>query len=248
MAQLLTLDDNEVHIWRTDISQVDLELLPSYRQLMSGQEKERNGRFHFEHSRTADVITRALARTVLSGYANIKPADWTFSKGEHGKPEVSNKGINLRFNLSHSSKMVACAVSRSHAIGLDIEYIKRNNDVLAIADRYFSKLELKALFSLPVDQQQDRFFDYWTLKEAYMKADGQGISLGLGNFSFAIENADTISISFSDKIQQDPTAWQFRLLYPDPDHRMALAVQGDQRDLLIRQFETVPMKTKPNRL
>ena len=244
MAQLLTLDDNEVHIWRTDICQLSPELVASYLPLMSEQEQQRNRRFRSEQSRVADMITRVFARTVLSHYADIEPADWTFSQGEHGKPEVSNKGINLRFNLSHSSKMVACAVSRSHAIGLDIEYIKRKNDVLAIADRYFSKPELNALFSLPVDQQQDRFFDYWTLKEAYIKADGRGISLGLANFSFTIENPNRIAISFSDKIQQDPAAWIFQLLYPDPDHRMALAVQGHQQDLLVRQFETVPLKPK----
>lgn len=158
MTQLLTLDDNEVHIWRTDISQVPPELLPSYQQLMSEQEIERNGRYRFEHLRGADAITRALAKTVLSRYANVEPANWSFIKGEHGKPEVSNSGIKLRFNLSHTSTMVACAVSRGQAVGLDIENIKRKNDVLAIADRFFSKTELSELFSLPADQQQDRFF------------------------------------------------------------------------------------------
>ena len=110
---------------------------------------------------------------------------------------------------------------------------------MAIADRYFSKPELNALFSLPVEQQQQRFFDYWTLKEAYIKADGRGISLGLANFSFTIENASRIAISFSDKIQQAPAAWSFQLFYPEPDHHMALAVEGGQENLVISQFDTI---------
>ncbi len=245
MTQLLTLDDNEVHIWRTDISQVPPELLTAYIQLMSEQELERNGRYRFEHSRTADAITRALAKTVLSRYADIEPSQWSFVKGEHGKPEISNPGIKLRFNLSHTSKMVACVVSGGCDVGLDIEDIERNNDVLEIADRFFSKPELSELFSLPSIQQEDRFFDYWTLKEAYMKADGQGISLGLGNFSFAITDAKTISVSFSDKIQQDPACWYFQLFYPASDHRMALAFHcgaNNQDHLVVRQFETVPLQ------
>ncbi len=242
MAELLTLDDNEVHIWLTDISQVSADLLPSYRQLMSGQEIERNGRYRFEHSRIADAVTRALARTVLSRYADINPPDWAFCHGEHGKPEISNESIQLRFNLSHTSKWVACAVSRQRAIGLDIEFIERKNSILEIADRYFSKPELKELFSLPEDQQEDRFFDYWTLKEAYMKADGQGISLGLGNFSFNLTDAEAISVSFSEKIQQDPQSWCFRLMHPASDHRMALAFYGSHKDLVVRQFETIPLR------
>ncbi|MDG1773887.1 MAG: 4'-phosphopantetheinyl transferase superfamily protein [Oceanicoccus sp.] len=243
MAELLTLEDSEVHIWCTDISQVSSALLPSYLELMSDQEIERNGRYRFEHLRAADKITRALARTVLSRYADIDPADWSFTQGEHGKPEVSNPGIKLRFNLSHTSHMVACVVTRCHDIGLDIENIERDNDVLAIADRYFSKPELNQLFSLPADQQQDRFFDYWTLKEAYMKADGRGISLGLGNFSFEI--ADTISISFSEKIPQDAAAWRFQLFHPNDTHRMAVAIRtgaDNQQELVVRHFEIIPLQ------
>ncbi|ARN76393.1 hypothetical protein BST96_12295 [Oceanicoccus sagamiensis] len=239
------MQDNEVHIWRTDIAQVPRTLLPRYYQLMSAQEQVRNQRYRTEALRDGDAITRALARTVLSRYADIQPAQWSFTKGKHGKPEVNNPGIDLRFNLSHTSQVVACVVTRQHDIGLDIEHIERNNNVLAIADRYFSPSELTDLFSLPADQQKDRFFDYWTLKEAYMKADGRGISLGLGNFSFTISDAATISVSFSEKIKQDAAAWQFQLFHPDNRHRMAVAINtspGNSGQIAVSHFETIPLQ------
>lgn len=78
-----------------------------------------------------------------------------------------------------------------------------------------------------------------------MKADGRGISLGLGNFSFAITNADTIAISFGKKIDEDSASWCFRLFYPNADHRMALAFRvgvANQERLKIKQFETIPLQ------
>jgi len=96
---------------------------------------------------------------------------------------------------------------------------------LAIADRYFSKPELNALFSLPVDQQQDRFFDYWTLKEAYMKARGEGIALGLSNFGFQLCDSGRISLYLSSSIDDTPADWKFRCLTPELDYRLSIAAK-----------------------
>ncbi len=263
--------DNEVHIWRTDVQQVSVELIERYRQLMSGAELERNQRYRFEKSRHCDCVTRALARTVLSHYADIAPADWTFIKGEHGKPEISpGLAPALRFNLSHTDRFVVCAVTRTLDIGIDIENTQRKNQVLDIADHFFSKQEVSDLFALPKERQSDRFFDYWTLKEAYMKASGEGISLGLGNFSFHlnddVNNSQKIGISFGEKIADNAEDWRFWLFRPAQDHRMGLALKTSQlkggelkdreldnrelnnKDLnsreepVVRFFQTVPLQ------
>ncbi|HEB28986.1 MAG TPA: 4'-phosphopantetheinyl transferase superfamily protein [Porticoccus sp.] len=245
MSEVLPLADNEVHIWSVDTSCVSPELIAGYRALMSAQELERNGRYRFEHSRHTDCVARALVRTVLSRYVDKAPTEWTFAKGEHGKPELTHSPQPLRFNLSHSGDYVVCAVSWQKDVGLDIEYIERKNDVLAIADRFFSKPELTDLFALPSARQEDRFFDYWTLKEAYMKAHGQGISLGLGNFSFKLDDSDAIGVSFADKLEDNPADWCFRLFYPVPKYSMALAFRiGDENPqrFSVRQFSTIPLQ------
>lgn len=241
---LLQLREGEIHIWCADTAALNTERLAAYRQLMSAEEMARNQRYRFERDQHRDCLTRALARTVLSEYADRQPAEWQFAKGEHGKPEIVDPPLPIRFNLSHTGRWVVCAVSRGQAIGIDIEHTERKNDVRAIAEHYFSAQEVAALFQLEHRQQGERFFDYWTLKEAYMKARGEGISLGLGNFSFNVSDTDDIAISFGDKLSDDPQLWRFWLLHPPAaDHRMALACRLDfeQQQPQLSVFETVPL-------
>lgn len=240
----MELTDTEIHLWLTDLQAVDDQWIPAYRQLMNGEELARNQRYRFDRGQFADCVTRALARTVLSTYADVEPAAWQFSKGRHGKPEISAPPSvpPLRFNLSHTRHYVVCAVCLEYDMGVDIESTQRGTDVLNIADRYFSNREVEDLFALPEDRQYDRFFDYWTLKEAYMKARGEGISLGLGNFSFQLPETGDITVTFSAQIDDDPTQWLFRVLAPRPDHRLALALRKPGADALkLRFFETVPL-------
>lgn len=231
---------DQLHIWRLSINDVDPQLLSAYRDLLSPEELQRMGRFKFDHLQRDYAIARALVRTTLSKYVDVAPTSWRFTQGEHGKPEIDHCPVPLRFNLSHTNKQIVCAVMLEKDIGIDIENIERNNDVLSIADRYFSALELKELFSLPVNRQVDRFFDYWTLKEAYMKADGGGISLGLGNFGFSF--GDDIAVSFSSKLADSEDQWRFWLFRPEFDHRMALAVRtGVDREVELQQFSAMPL-------
>ncbi len=237
------LTENDVHIWSVDIARVNPALINLYRTIMSAEELERNHRYRFEKNRFSDCVTRALARDVLSKYADRKPESWTFFKGEHGKPEVLNPPIPLRFNLSHTSRRIVCVVTPVYDVGIDIEHTERKNDVLAIADRYFSEREVVDLFKLPIERQADRFFDYWTLKEAYMKASGEGISLGLGNFGFYFDEGKSAHIGFGEKIIDNPDNWFFQQYNPAEDHRMALAVccgHSNKAKLTISQFSTVP--------
>ena len=247
----MQLADNEVHLWLTDLQTVDNKLIPEYRGLMSLEELERNGRYRFESGRFADCVTRALARTVLSRYADAAPAEWQFHKGEHGKPEISAPApaVPLRFNLSHSKRYVVCAVAITHDLGVDIECIERRNEVLDIAHRYFSEREVADLFALPEERRKQRFFDYWTLKEAYMKASGEGLSLGLGNFSFYFPGGGDIRIGFGEALEDDPGSWRFHLLQPAPEHRLAVAVRsGAAAQYGLRLFRTIPLTDVSNEL
>lgn len=240
----MDLPDNELHVWLVDLEAVDAQCMSRYRALMSESELARNQRFRFEADRLANGVTRALVRTTLSKYLDTEPANWQFQAGDHGKPEISGPAMQLplRFNLSHSGRYIACAVTLAIDVGIDIEHTVRKNDVLQIADRYFSYSEVSELFELEEHRQRDRFFDYWTLKEAYMKARGEGISLGLGNFSFHLPEQGQIGISFSAQLDDDPAAWQFGLFRPKPDHRLAYALRlPPQHPARVKLFQTVPL-------
>ena len=225
--QKLTLANNEIHLWMTKPEELlgNDELLTTYATLLTSKETAKQQRYKFAKDRHDALITRAFIRDLLSYYADIAPQDWQFEKGEKDKPEIINCPLPLRFNISHTKNLIICAVTLEDDIGCDVENTGRSNDVLAIAERYFSPTESKELFTLPVAQQRNRFFDYWTLKESYIKAWGLGLAIPLKDFSFNIADTEdkhkelltikhNISLSFAEHRVDEPQIWRSWLIYP----------------------------------
>ncbi|MEZ5501141.1 MAG: 4'-phosphopantetheinyl transferase superfamily protein [Halioglobus sp.] len=210
---------------------------------MSQREFDRNLRYSCGTLRDSDAITRALLRTVLSRYADCAPSQWEFAEDTLGKPYILRPRTQLYFNLSHTVDWVACAVARFAYLGIDIERCSRDPAVMRLADRFFSPREYADLLNLPEEKRKNRFFDYWTLKESYIKARGEGISLGLGKFSFAIFSADNIEIECQPELRENPGAWHFSLSSLHGDHRLALAARPPQpiAALDVKRFFTVPL-------
>lgn len=228
----------------TRCEQVSDELLGRYSDLMSDEERQRNERYHFAIDRRRDLIARALLRTQLAERLSTQPQSLIFTRGEHGKPALvgnDQEAANVQFNLSHAGDWVVLALA-SKRVGVDIEYTPRNNDVMAIADRYFFGQEINELKSFNKSEQVQRFFDYWTLKEAYMKARGEGIALGLSNFGFSVIDKQNISIKMKPCLNDNPSDWQFLLTSPNPDYRLALAINSGVKPLL-QCYECVPFES-----
>jgi 4'-phosphopantetheinyl transferase len=110
-------------------------------------------------------------------------------------------------------------------VGIDVEYTLRTVETLALADRYFAPSEAAVLRSLPPLTRNEAFFDYWTLKEAYAKARGMGMSLPFHAFAFDLSVEQPPRISFSPELADDPDDWRFRLWSPTSHHRLAVAVR-----------------------
>lgn len=227
------------------------ELLDGYRAILSDDEISRYERFWFDRDRHLHLVAWALVRTMLSSYADVSPEAWEFRTNRHGRPEISGPASTtaLRFNLSHTRGLIACIVAPELDVGVDVEDRRRDTSGPAIASRFFSAREVAALERLPGDEQSATFFEYWTLKEAYIKAIGVGISLGLGRFSFELDDRGLRvddparrppTISF-DGLDDDPATWQFAQFEPTPHHAMAVAIRrGDAENLEIRLREVVP--------
>ena len=236
----------EAHLWYVlPDSLSDDRLLAAYRALLSPAEIERNGRFIFAAGRHQDLITRALVRTTLSAYhSDVAPHAWQFTSGPYGRPEIAAPRCHpaLHFSLSHTDGLIACLVAAEREIGVDVEDTARSVSLETLAERYFSPPEARALRALPPEARRQRFFEYWTLKEAYVKARGLGLQLPLDRFSFHLEAGQPIRISFADGLRDDPASWQFQLLRPTPRHRLALAIRcAGKGDLAVRVWPTVPL-------
>jgi 4'-phosphopantetheinyl transferase len=247
---------HEAHLWYVLSDQVtDQTLLAAYRKLLNPEELARNGRFVFEQGRHEHLLTRALVRTTLSRYQPaVDPRDWRFVTGPFGRPEIAAPILSppFRFNLSNTHGLIVCLVAVEREIGVDVEDTARAHQVeMEIADHYFSPIEAAELRALPAAAQPSRFFDYWTLKEAYIKARGLGLQLPLDQFSLHLgavaEPAQPIRIAFGPGIADDPRTWQFSLGDLTHRHRLATAIRRrpDESDLALRQYRVVPLGDSP---
>ncbi len=232
-----------MHVWLAVPERIaDARLLERYRALLSDDERERAARFRFDDHRHQFCVAHALVRTALSRYADLEPAAWRFAVGARGRPaSVAVPGVPpLRCTLAHAAGVGACAVALERDVGVDVEDATRRADIDAIARRYFSPSEQREL-ARP-DAGRDRFFELWTLKEAYLKARGVGIAAALEKISFALEPAAPIRIRFDPGFDDDPASWQFALHRPTARHVLSVAVRrSGGADLSIALRECVPL-------
>ncbi len=232
----LTLGTAEVHVWWCCPDRIrDPHLLERQFATLSEDERQRQRRFVFERDRHQFLVSHAFVRNVLSRYAPVAAASWQFETNSHGRPYIVQPAseLDLRFNLSHTEGATVVAVARSLEIGVDVENVRRGGSLLEIADRFFSPYEVAQLAHDP-----ELFFDFWTLKEAYIKGRGLGLSIPLDGFSFDLADRQKPAISFHEGCPDDPAAWQFVLRRAGPDHRWALAVplQRD-RPMILKEHK-----------
>ena len=250
----ITLPEHTIHLWFVHTNRInDAALLKQYQALMSIEEQERNQRFIFEKDQKRHLITRALIRSVLSEYdPSIAPQDWCFTENGYGKPQVLPALLKrpLSFNLSHSGNMIALAISREPELGIDIESLNPNTPNDDLAKHAFAPTEYQQLKDLTSDDFYSRFYDFWTLKEAYIKACGLGLSIPLDSFSFSFEQAN-IKINFDESRKDHPEHWQFWQITPNPDYKVALAIKSGKEKISSEQIvirEVIPLECAHRRL
>jgi 4'-phosphopantetheinyl transferase len=219
----------DVYTWCLDVSENERQALAHY---LLPDEAERASRFVFAIDRERFIAGRGKLRAILSRYAGCRPAELRFEYGAHGKPYIAAPDLSLHFNLSHSDRFAALAVSSEVEIGIDIEKIRPID--LDIADHYFSRAEVAALISLPADERIDGFFRCWTLKEAVIKGLGVGLALELASFdvSFSSRNAPALLRLESDR--SAPCNWTLAYLPPPPGFQIALAAKTLGRKIALR--------------
>lgn len=173
----LSLVTNDVHVWRINLDIPEAQL-QSLLATLSSDELNRSNRFHFQEHRERFIAGRGILRSILGRYLGIEPQQVRFDYQERGKPILADTlaKSGLCFNLSHSQGLALCAVNYHYPIGVDLEYIRRQSDVEALAKRFFLPSEYALMRSLPPEQQQETFFRYWTCKEAYLKTTGEGLT------------------------------------------------------------------------
>ena len=244
MADLLPLAPGEVHVWLTTPESItDPAQLAAYAAWMNPDEAARQARFLFDRHRLQFLVARALVRTTLSRYVDRDPAAWRFVHNQWGRPDLDPTQVvdGLRFNLSHTDGLVAVAIARGDPeLGVDVEDTWRRSHTDQIAEHFFAPAEVAALRALPPERQHGRFFELWTLKEAYIKARGMGLAISLHHFAYALDD-DGVALSVDATLGDTGIGWQFALQAPTERHRLALAVRFPGGEpARVRVGEVVP--------
>jgi 4'-phosphopantetheinyl transferase len=213
-----------------------------YRDALPADEVARADRYRQAKDRNCCLVARALVRDVLSGYTGHDPAAWAFRYNAHGKPSILQPaGSSLNFNVSHTSGLVICGVASAGELGVDVEHLSRACSCLDLARRFFAPPEIAFLEQTPPQRQPGVFLEFWTLKEAYIKACGLGLSAPLADFAFILAGPQPPVIRFLRGSHGEADQWRFAQLRLCGDYQAAVALRPPGREeLSVRVRERCP--------
>jgi 4'-phosphopantetheinyl transferase len=229
-SRLPGLDAASVHVWRIALAVPDAEQAKRAAVLAS-DEVTRVARFHFERDRRRWTSARGAVRALLAGYAGVAPASLAFRLGSHGKPALDGPAASagLEFNISHSGDLALCAVTRARAVGVDVEAFRPDFATSEVARRFFAPAEVAGLEALPPGERMEAFFACWTRKEAYIKARGTGIALGLDRFEVSLAPGLPAALLATHDEPAAAARWRLVALAPGGGYAGALATDGPAR-------------------
>jgi len=214
-----------------------------YWNLLDTAEREKYLSLKLESKKQEYFITRVLIRKSLSEHTNVRPEEWHFSTGPFGRPQISHpiEEISLTFNVSHTEGILVCAIAVDCSLGVDIEVVRPVENLLGVAESTFNPKELQRLMQLDEDLRVQRFYEYWTLKEAYVKAREKGLSLPTKDFSFEFGSDETISVFTECSHPEDSQDWRFLLRRPTAQHQLAVAYKepGGGNLIISEKWETL---------
>ena len=207
------LPTEELRQPRTDeiiVYAFDLDALPDQYQSLSKDEQEHADNMPITKVKQRFINARGMLRRLLQ-------TDTPLQKNKHGKPYLDN--CSLRFNVSHSHQFAVIALAQKTDIGVDIEQVRKMNDLPAIAKRVFSEQELK------LSQDKDSFFRLWTRKEATIKCTGEGLF------------ANMTRISTHEDIAHYPDQPEINIYNLPQYHDCFVALATPERKQIIQTFK-----------
>jgi 4'-phosphopantetheinyl transferase len=238
-------DRGDVRVWHArpgDVWSAPGALSRALRWL-TPPERARHDRYRHDSDRQMFLLGRAMARVLVGQALGVAPTAWRWRDAERGRPEIDSPSCPISFNLAHSGDLVVCAITRDAVVGVDVEDRARAVLDRRIVARYCAPAERVAIDALGDHDWQDRFLQYWTLKEAYLKARGLGIAVPLADLSFALAGPDGITLSSARTPDVPDATWAFSLSTLGDRHYVAAAVStGHDRAAPRFSFHPMPFE------
>lgn len=223
--------EDVVNVFVSDLNNFKLEL-PKLLDLLSHREKLKASKFVFDHLKTRYIISHGLLRILFGKYLSLHPAEIDFVLNEFQKPFCKNEPA-LLFNISHSKDYACFAFSYQHKVGVDIEFIDRTFEVSDILPLIATPKEIKDFNDLHKRDRLFFFYKMWTLKEAFLKALGIGLSYNLSLIESTIIPKNTFKILKTSSILETEIEnfWTFAPIKFVPQYIGAIAIE--RKDIKI---------------
>ncbi len=227
--------------WKEGYGGASVESLA--RAILSVEERLAASKYVHEGARRRYVAGRVLLRLSLSHRFGGDPATWRLRRGERGRPELTGPQPlpQVRFSLSHSGDTVVCLVaSGTGKVGVDVEVVRPLRRRRALAQRCCTDAERAWLSGLPAAERDRAFLQLWTLKEAYAKAIGIGLGVGLSRVGFDLGEGTAPRAHFDPSLGDDASRWKFVLLRPAAGVVIAAAIETQVERPLLRVYHGLP--------
>lgn len=222
----LTINPSDIHLWKQHLKVSDSEV-NRYFKILNHEEKIKAKKFLFEKHKRRFIVARGTLKIILGRYLHIPASTIEFTYSSKGKPRLKNKlGENrLQFNLSHSHELAIYGVTCNHVIGVDLEYIRPMLEAKKLAKRFFCSQEYNHISLLTSPDLEKTFFKFWTAKEAYLKATGEGIAGGLDQVEVCLK-------SFPQLLKlpnnQSVLNWTTSFFIPHPNYQGAVVFHTNE--------------------
>ncbi len=239
MENFCIVNTKLAHLWWFPLK-TEPDLVSHYYALLDPQEQARADRFVFPQHRQNFIIAHAGLRMILADYLKIKARAVSFHHNEYQKPFLSNThSTQLTFNLSHSDHYALVGVFMDALIGVDIEKIDLTVECLDIAKRFFHKEESQRIAALDANDRPHYFYQYWTGKEALLKAIGHGFAFGMDKCVLTFNDNQKPTVKLLADTQTPHLTWSLLISHAIKQHTVAVAVAKSEVNWQLRQYQFI---------
>jgi len=192
--------------------------------LLDKEEQQRAARLRGANDRNEFTVAHAFFRQVLAFHLGISPQDIGFRYEPHGKPALAHSA-ELQFNFSHSGDVAVVAVAQNPRVGIDVEVMRELPDLIDMCQRYFCPSETSRIMASAGEAQCRSFYMHWTGKEAYLKAQGDGLFTPLNSFEVIPPGTGPEpSLKIGDARERGD--WSIRWFQPRDEVMCAVVAEG----------------------
>jgi 4'-phosphopantetheinyl transferase len=224
-----------IHVWTIPL-RVEEGVFLTLRKALSDDELERASRFRFENDARRFIVARGSLRSILGSYTQSRAEGLRFSYSAQGKPSLQQPVSDIRFNLSHSRELALLAIARGRDLGVDVEWKNEDIEVEKLAERFFSIREHQSLLSQTPEKKLAAFFRGWTCKEAFLKAQGMGLSRTLSSFDVDMNVGQPARLLATRPDATETDHWFLRDLEVAEQYAAAVAVEGSIGELCTLRY------------